>query len=399
MTTTAPKLLESSPARGIAVRQRGAQPTRRTSTRLEIIRVKEAIEQICDQMQPGEQVPSHSHFMRSLNASTSVVLDALNQLQRSGRIIRRAGAGTFIPTRSDNAHATETRPIGTDSGLHTIIVIAPPDNGFFAHFGSLMLRRSQAYGLKVVFHPTLAESVADYVVDRPCGSGEVYLCMSSSFLPLAERLADQGHRVVAIADPSLLGRQPIVPCIHADNVQGGYIAANHLIELGHRRISYPMDTEQHAVGSRWEGIRLAISDANHAGIDVKYVPLYGDVFDSWIAVPNSAVEYFNRSDGATGLCVWNDRTAMKMINILSRAGVSVPRDVSIVGYDNLPDDVSMSPQLTTMDQGVDQQIRLALQLLTQPEAPSVAHTIVVTPTLIVRESTSAPSHFAKDQSK
>ncbi len=370
------------------------QRTRRSSTRIEISRVKTELEEICSRLHPGDQVPSHTELMKELDASASVVLDVLNQLHRSGRIIRRVGAGTFIPNAVDLVETSRIDPVKTSAESHTIIVVAPPDNAFFAYFGDLMLSRCEARGLKVVYHPTRTEARAGYTPAQPAGNGEVYLCLSTSLWPLAERLGLAGHRVVAIADPALIGRSVVVPCVHVDNVHGAYVAAKHLIDLGHRRLAYAMIDENYKVGPRWEGLILAVADANHAGLGVTIVPIYNSVVESWSSNPRMVVEYFGAEDHPTGLCAWNDRFAVKLINVLSRAGISVPGDVSIVGYDNLPDDLYMTPQLTTVDQCVDQQIRFALTLLTQNPPPANTHTTVVTPTLVARESTCAPLHIA-----
>ena len=76
--------------------------------------------------------------------------------------------------------------------------------------------------------------------------------------------------------------------------------------------------------------------------------------------------------------------------MLSRAGVRVPEQVSLVGYDNLPESSLIYPQLTTIDQAIGQQLRLALRLLTHPVPPPPSQTVLVTPTLIPRGSSAPP---------
>ena len=78
-----------------------------------------------------------------------------------------------------------------------------------------------------------------------------------------------------------------------------------------------------------------------------------------------------------------------LLALLLSAGVRVPEDVSIVGYDNLPEGSRVYPQLTTVDQGIERQMRLALRMLTQTN-PLAAGRTLVTPTLLARRSTAPP---------
>jgi LacI family transcriptional regulator len=80
-----------------------------------------------------------------------------------------------------------------------------------------------------------------------------------------------------------------------------------------------------------------------------------------------------------------------MLTLLQRAGLRVPEDISLIGYDNLTRSAAVYPPLTTIDGALDQQIQAALRLLTQTDPPSKTRSIIVLPTLIRRESTAAPS--------
>ena len=79
-----------------------------------------------------------------------------------------------------------------------------------------------------------------------------------------------------------------------------------------------------------------------------------------------------------------------MLSLLSYVGIRVPQDVSIIGYDNLPEGQRVHPLLSTVDTAVEQQLQVAVKLLAQPAPPSPSHTIVVLPTLLQRESTLPP---------
>ena len=78
---------------------------------------------------------------------------------------------------------------------------------------------------------------------------------------------------------------------------------------------------------------------------------------------------------------------MHVLAALTAAGIKVPEDVSLIGYDALPQGLMVHPTLTTIDSMVHQQLDAAVQLLTQPVPQRGPYTAVALPTLIQRGST------------
>lgn len=73
------------------------------------------------------------------------------------------------------------------------------------------------------------------------------------------------------------------------------------------------------------------------------------------------------------------KRSVELLGMLARVGIKVPDEVSLVGYDNLPEGQGMHPALTTIDGAIDQQLQAALTLLTQP-VPTQSHMAKFTPT-------------------
>lgn len=97
----------------------------------------------------------------------------------------------------------------------------------------------------------------------------------------------------------------------------------------------------------------------------------------------------------TGLICQNDVIALGVLRGLGRAGVSVPADVSVVGYDDLSYADQLSPALTTVRQPAAELGRAAAELLLAESDPDHVHRrIGFTPKLIVRGSTAAPPDWA-----
>jgi len=203
---------------------------------------------------------------------------------------------------------------------------------------------------------------------------------------LAERLQAMGHRVVMIGAMHA-GMEAGFPCIHGDHEHGAYLATSHLIEMGHRRIAFASGGSDLRRSLRWMGHWQAILEARRAGIELQDTVIESDDFDRLVEDPSAACTYFRRSESPTGLALWNDRDAMRLLAGLRGAGILVPDDLSIVGYDNLPEGELVAPRLTTVDQALSQQLRIALRLLTQTAPLPANQTILTVPTLVLRDST------------
>ncbi len=356
----------------------------KTTKRAEYDRVFGEIERLCQSSEPGERLPNHTALMLDLRASERTVLRALDALHRSGHIIRRSGAGTFV---APPPPAAEQAAGIVDSS--TLVAIMQPDNSFFSRCIEVLYHQTDTAGLtllcRLVDGDTQALSVPPLGADGPLG----FIVFRHDLAPLARRIQEAGHRVVLIGSPpnDVL---PGVPCIHGDHEQGAYLATHHLIALGHRRLAFALITETHRHSSRWRGHQQAIQEANGGGAGLSNTTLSRETVEAWEQSPTRAAAYFQAPNAPTGLVIWNDHEAIRLATVLSRAGVQVPEQVSLVGYDNLPEGSLIYPQLTTVDQAIGQQLRLALKLLTQPVPLSPLHMTLVTPTLIPRGSSAAP---------
>ncbi len=185
----------------------------------------------------------------------------------------------------------------------------------------------------------------------------------------------------------LLNRKRYPYSVGTDNVAAGKLAVDYLLDLGHRRVAYiGGNRSEEESRDRQAGYELALS--------MRGVP--GD--PALIATGEGAVRSGERGleqllgldDPPTAVFCFNDITAAGALLYAYHEGLHVPRDLSIVGFDD-----SMAayfvPPVTTVAQDVDELARLSLQmalhLLAGQEAPQ---TLNVPGKLIVRQSTAQP---------
>ncbi|MEV4570513.1 LacI family DNA-binding transcriptional regulator [Nonomuraea sp. NPDC049419] len=197
---------------------------------------------------------------------------------------------------------------------------------------------------------------------------------------------DGGTPVVAV-DPHS-GRET-VPTVDADNLQGGRLATEHLIALGHRRIGFlgrpPRDLESGPL--REEGYRSALADAG-LPLDPALIRVAG--YDETDA-RNTVRELLTLPDPPTAIFAANDVSAISTIEVATSMGLRVPEDLSVIGFDNVPESMMSDPPLTTVEQPIQQMGLIAVEMLLDLLAgrdPAQRH--VRLPTRLVPRSSCAP---------
>lgn len=173
--------------------------------------------------------------------------------------------------------------------------------------------------------------------------------------------------------------------VGSDNLKGGHRATSHLLRLGRRRVAFLGDKEGPEVQLRYEGYCRALADAGIA-LDLDLVRPAHFSLESAIETVEALIE--SRS-GFDAIFAASDLIALGAIRGLARNGIAVPRDVSVVGYDDIHMAAYASPALTTIRQDVAKAGRLLVnKLLRLLDGESVRSELLATE-LIVRESCGA----------
>jgi DNA-binding LacI/PurR family transcriptional regulator len=171
-----------------------------------------------------------------------------------------------------------------------------------------------------------------------------------------------------------------------DQRRGAELAVEHLLGLGHRDILHVGGpTDWLDARGRERGWRAALEAAD---IEPR-PPAVGD----WTADFGFAYarDHLNANDFTAVFCA-NDQMALGVLHGLSVKGIRVPEDVSIVGFDDLPEARHFRPALTTLRQDFDTLGKRAVEaLFATIVGKSPATRTVIEPQLIVRDSTSTPS--------
>lgn len=270
-----------------------------------------------------------------------------------------------------------------------IIGLVVPDitNPFFAELAKHVEMLASAEGYSVLLANTHDDPEAEKrQIETLLGrlpAGLILVPVSNS---LVDGLVDRTRTVTV--DRPLSGHA----LVSVDNRQGGYLAADHLLAFGHRRLCYisgPSSTQ--VSGERRDGFvqRLDEFRATHPReyvapqiVEGHFDYRSGEELGKQILAQAEAIR-------PTAIATASDQQAIGLLRAAADAGIRVPADLSIIGFDDIPLASLASPRLTTIRQPIHEIARLALEGVLGSRAPQECRRLH--PTLIARGSCAAPA--------
>lgn len=203
-------------------------------------------------------------------------------------------------------------------------------------------------------------------------------------IALPNQIVREVEKSLASATIVIVDTQPSkkFDAANIENFIGGKLATNHLIELGHKKILHITGPSDGYEGQqRRKGYEEAMKEAK---LDVDVIEGDWSIATGYASGKLVAA----REVLPTAIFTSNDHLALGFIKALTEKGIKVPEDISIVGFDNIPEAKYFSPALTTIHQDFDELGKLAIsRMLTQLKEPAKPHAFTIAPKLLVREST------------
>lgn len=170
--------------------------------------------------------------------------------------------------------------------------------------------------------------------------------------------------------------------VGTDNRAGGRMAAEYLLQKGHRSIVFAGDTTGIEIAERYRGARAAV-EAFGAGATLQHIPVHLsiDEMTDEIATAFTALE-----GDIDGVVAASDAIAVATIRQLHGRGIEVPEDVAVVGFDDLPPARHTLPPLTTIRQDIGFGAEEMVKRLKERIAGECAGSLVMEPELVIRAS-------------
>lgn len=280
-----------------------------------------------------------------------------------------------------------TGPIGADA---TIAVVVPQPQArdaqiydpFFFELLSGIGESARERGCDVLISHTAPSSYDDlaYAMSTSRANGVIFIGQSTLHLEFNKLATVEQKFVVWGAE---LPDQAYCS-IGSDNVQGGRRAAAHLARLGREKILFLGDIEAPEALQRYRGYAQALENAGLDNSAENQIRAYFDV-ESADAAVSGLIESGRQFDGIVAA---SDLIALGAVRALTRAGINVPGDVSIVGYDNVPFSEYATPALTTISQDTQKAGRILVSKLLDSRG-AVSRSERTATNLIVRASCGA----------
>ncbi len=342
-------------------------------------------------LKPHEQLPGEYALISQLRISRSTIQRAWQTAQDEGLIYRVPAKGTFV---SEPAQRPTT----------TRFVSCIMAEFRYTFDGSLLdgadeLLRAKGYRLLFAQSERRIEE-ENRLIRTMCAEGVAGILL----WPVMENNSKRFVSDPSCSVPVVLLDRPILdvslPCITSQNYEGGLQAMQHLLALGHRDIAFaawpPLDL--HPIAERIRGYREAMVEA---GLTPRPILTLGEPLEAvnyrrYEREAHEDVAYLadvlRRPDRPTAIFAMNDLLAVLVLRAARAAGLQLPADLSVIGFDDLELTRRTEPTLTTVAQDTPVIGREAVrQLLSLIDGDPPRRTFTLVPTrLIVRESTSTP---------
>jgi DNA-binding LacI/PurR family transcriptional regulator len=172
--------------------------------------------------------------------------------------------------------------------------------------------------------------------------------------------------------------------VGTDNMGGGRVVVEHLIRSGRKRIVFLGDPSIPEIKLRLEGYRHALAHASGSGRE-RIVPAHLTAEAAYEAM-RAFIRRGGQFDAVFGA---TDIIALSAIRAITAAGLVVPRDVAVAGFDDIAISAHFNPALTTMRQDIARGARMLVELLFRRLNGEETPSATMPAELIVRESTSA----------
>ncbi len=334
----------------------------------------------------GTRLESEPEFAVRYDIARGTVRQAMDLLVEEGLLNRIQGKGTYVASAD---RITCTNQVG-------VVVPYINDNltiGFLNGIESVL--REHRYSL--IYSPSECdlnlekEQIQHLMAEKVCGLILMPVSTSNE-AALISRVLSKDIQLVVI-DRAIPGW--VTNGVFVDNLGGGMLAVNHLLEQGYQRVGCITEaTYVSAVADRVRGYELAMRQAGLlplAAIPLDWQHVHWDLHPPVFTLEQMlAVEQFiHSSQEPTAIFCVNDFIAIGVMKYLLAKGYKIPDDVAIAGFDDIPLAQYLPVPLTTVKQpGLEvgrEAANLIISLLNDPQ--QTQRTIVLPTSLVIRQST------------
>ncbi|MFW5987980.1 MAG: GntR family transcriptional regulator [bacterium] len=303
---------------------------------------------------PGDQLPSESELNELFNVSRITSQRALKEMEQEGLIYREQGKGSFVSSEI-NPEELDHKENNTQKNIIAMVVPFGNSESWLLEVinGASEKLNGSDYHLSLFTTGKSSQKEKKVLLDlmKKNISGIIYYPNKTT------KNFDIVHNIylkkfpIVVIDKYFDGIP--IHYVNSDNFRGGYLAAEYLVEMGHKNISFfsSISVEiRTSLRDRYLGFCQGLQD-NGITINQKLFKFGTDNIDEGMEANN---HFWKKSlkevlhNNATAIFAENDWTATHLMHISSNININIPDDISIIGFDNI--DYSASTNLTTINQ-------------------------------------------------
>lgn len=203
----------------------------------------------------------------------------------------------------------------------------------------------------------------------------------------------QGHREDMLSEFAVAGAPLVVwgaaaegdQCcvVGSDNLLGGNMAGRYFLDSGRRRFVFVGDKSFREINLRWTGLQKVAAESGHK-VTIDSIDLHSFSYEAAYDAANRYLRATEQRPDA--VFAFSDTVAMAFINAFRDAGIKIPGDVSVVGYNDIPSAAYFSPPVTTIRQDIHAASRVLVAKLMRILDGEKPQSVLIKTELIVRDT-------------
>ena len=350
------------------------------------------------QYKPGEPIPSERILSKEHGINRITLRRGIAQLIREGFLYSVPGTGTFVSDEEglQKAHTLSSgKRLSRRKNIACILrrlnptsqspILSPYYVGIFSTMQKEALKMGCVLSFNFVTSIKDERDIARWAMEN---NVDGIIVIGGLDKTTVMSLYDKKFPLVLVDNEM---SKPAIDSVIPDNRLGGYLAVKHLTDLGHKRIAMiraPLQEQPASIG-RLEGYKEALQEAGIKYDDSLVIEGYYQVEEGYKAME----KILKKSPLPTAVFAINDEAAMgAMKAVREKASLAIPKDISIVGFDNIEWAALSTPPLTTVNVPKEEMGSIALKKLVDriEGRIGIATKEVVPVDLIVRQSTARP---------
>lgn len=339
-----------------------------------------------EQFLPHQKLPTETQLMDRFSVSRHTIRRAIGDLEVENYLYRIQGGGIYAADWKEKQ--TNQTPTKTIAVLTTHIadyifpnIIVGIEKVLSEHSFSLLLASTHNDPLveRKSLENLLSQPIEGMIVEptkssHPSQNIGIYKNMKNNHIPCL--MINSAYQ------------DSDFPRITMDDFKGGYMATEHLLELGHVEILGIFKTDDQQGVKRMNGFISAYQQNPSVSSIGQFITFQTN--EEKKELPERIRAVLKQANKPTGIFCYNDQVAVQVISIAKELGIDVPNELSIVGYDDSPIASILDVKLTTIrhpqeQMGIDAG-RMILKLI-ESGTSDVAQSILYEPELITRQST------------